>query len=293
VVAELVPVTFRTRMPLRGAVYVGLGLIGVAALSAVSQQANHDVPWAGSGLDLDGFGDKLADLLPYAFFTLLPVLGLLIVMAVGALAGKPTGARTRPRVTAPFVFSFLGLAMVLAGMLGGALVPIVDLGLQGTVFEEGALVAVVYGAVLAGLGALVYWAPKLTGRLIPDKAAIGLAVLGFLATALAALPYSIAGFADQPAASGVYDYSGPAELWNVLVTVGHGLMAVVLLGFIALAAKALTSGPAASDDPWEGQTLEWATPSPAPVDNFVEVPTVMSPEPLLDMRAGPDREGER
>ena len=288
VAAELVPVTFRARMPLRGAVYTGLGLIGVAALSAVTQQATHDVPWAGSGLDVDGFGDKFADLLPYAFFTLVPMLGVLIVMLVGALAAKPTGDRRRPRITAPFMFAFLGLAMVFTGMVGGALVAIDDLGLRGTVFEEGALVYVVYGAVLAGLGALAYWTPKLSGRVIPDKAAIGLAVLGFLATVLAALPYYIAGFADQPAATGVYDYSGPAELWNVLVTVGHGLMGVVLLGFIALAAKALRTGAPADADPWEGHTLEWSTSSPAPVDNFVETPTVMSPEPMLDMRAAPE-----
>ncbi len=289
VAAELVPVTFRSRMPYRGAIYTGLGLIGVAALSAVSQQATHDLPWEGSGLDLDGFGDKLADLLPYAFFTLLPLLGVLIVMAVGALAARPTGAM--PRITAPFVFSFLGLGLVLVGMLGGALIPIVDLQLQGTVFEEGSLVAVVYGSVLAGLGALAYWTPKLTGRLIPDKPAIGLGLLGFLAGLLASLPYDVAGFADQPAASGVYDYSGPAEVWNALVAVGHGLMGVVLLGFAALAAKALARGSRAGDDPWEGQTLEWTTLSPAPPDNFIEVPTVMSPEPLLDSHAGGDREG--
>jgi heme/copper-type cytochrome/quinol oxidase subunit 1 len=290
--AELVPVTFRTRMPMRGAVYTGIGLIGVTALSAVTQQANHGVPWEGSGLDLDGFDDKLADLLPYAFFTLLPILGVLIVMAVGALAAKPSGDRRRPRVTAPFVFTFLGLAMVFVGMLGGALVPIDDLGLQDTVFEEGALVYVAYGAVLAGLGGVAYWIPKLTGRLVPDKPALGLAVLGFLATVLAAFPYYIAGFADQPAASGVYDYSGPSELWNVLVTIGHALMAVVVLGFVGLAAKSLHSGPPADDDPWEAQTLEWSTSSPAPIDNFVETPTVMSPEPLLDLRAAPE-EGVR
>ena len=288
VAAELVPVTFRTRMPMRGAVYTGIGLIGVAALSAVTQQASHDVPWEGSGLDLDGFGDKLADLLPYAFFTLLPILGVLVVMMVGALAAKPAGDRRRPRITAPFVFAFLGLAMVFTGMLGGALVPIVDLGLQGTVFEEGALVYIVYGGVLAGLGAVAYWLPKLSGRLLPDKPALGLAVLGFLATVLAALPYYVAGFADQPAASGVYEYSGRSELWNVLVTVGHGLMAIVVLGFVALAAKALRSGPSAADDPWGAHTIEWSTPSPAPVDNFLETPTVMSPEPLLDLRAAPE-----
>ena len=38
-----------------------------------------------------------------------------------------------------------------------------------------------------------------------------------------------------------------------------------------------------SDDPWGGQTLEWATPSPPPIGNFVEpVGVVRSPEPLLD-----------
>jgi heme/copper-type cytochrome/quinol oxidase subunit 1 len=291
IAAELVPVTFRSRMPYRGAIYTGIGLIGVAALSAVSQQAVHDLPWEGSGLDVDGFGDKLADLLPYAFFTLLPLLGVLIVMSVGALAARPTGKPTMPHITAPFVFSFLGLCLVLAGMLGGALIPIVDLQLQGTVFEEGSLVAVVYGSVLAGLGGLAYWTPKLTGRLIPDKAAIGLGLLGFLAGVLASLPYEVAGFADQPAASGVYDYSGPAELWNVLVTIGHALMGVVVLGFLALAAKAITGGRTAGEDPWGAQTLEWTTSSPAPVDNFVETPTVMSPEPLLDLHAGGDRGG--
>ena len=58
IVAELVPVTFRKRMPMRGVVYAGLAIVGVAALSGVTQQINHDLPWAGSGLDLDGFGDK-------------------------------------------------------------------------------------------------------------------------------------------------------------------------------------------------------------------------------------------
>ena len=127
---------------MRGVVYGGLAIIGVAALSAVTQQVDHDVPWAGSGLDLDGFGDKLADLLPYALFTLLPILGVVIVMLVGAIAARPAGdAETwvKPRITAAFVFSFFGLGMIFVGMLGGALVPIADLGLQGTVFEEGVL----------------------------------------------------------------------------------------------------------------------------------------------------------
>ena len=279
IAAELIPVTFRTRMPLRGAMYAGLAIIGVAALSAVTQQAIHDVPWSGSGLDLDDFGDKFADLVPYALFTLVPILGVLIVMGVGALAAKPAGLR--PNITAAFVFAFLGLGMVFVGMLGGALVPLTDLGLQDTVFEEGALVYVGYGTVLAGLGGLIYWRPKWSGRTVPNGPALGLALLGVLATVLASLPYYVAGFADQPEASGTYDYEGPAELWNGLVTAGHILMTIVVLGFVALWLK--PGDEQTDDDPWSGHTLEWLTTSPAPVDNFAEVPTVMSPEPVLDL----------
>ena len=39
------------------------------------------------------------------------------------------------------------------------------------------------------------------------------------------------------------------------------------------------------DDPWDGQTIEWATTSPAPRDNFVDVPIIHSAEPMLDLRA--------
>lgn len=287
IAAELVPTTFRTRMPVRGGVLVGLGLVGVAALAAVTQQPGFELPWSGSELSLTGFGDKISDLLPYALFMLLPVLGVLIVMALGALAAKPGPDRVRPRITAAFLFAFFGLGMILVGMLGGALTPIVDLGLQGTVFEEGAFVYVVYGAVLGGLGGLLWWAPKWTGRVVPDKPALGLALLGMLATVLAALPYYAAGWFDQPAATAEFDYDGPAELWNLAVTAGHALMALVVVALAGLVLRSARRGDLAGDDPWGGQTLEWLTTSPAPVANFAETPTVMSPEPALDLH-GPD-----
>ncbi len=287
IAAELVPVTFRTRMPLRGGVLVALGLVGVAALAAVTQQPGFDVPWSGSGLSLGGFGDKFSDLVPYALFTLLPVLGVVMVMAVGALAAKPTPGRARPRLVAAFLFAFFGLGMILVGMLGGALTPIVDLGLQGTVFEEGAFVYVAYGAVLGGLGGLLWWAPKLTGRLVPTVPAVGLALLGVLATILASLPYYAAGLFDQPAAEVEFDYDGPAALWNLAVTVGHALMALVVIAVLGLVLRTTRGGDVADDEASGGQTLEWLTTSPAPFDNFAETPTVMSPEPVLDLH-GPE-----
>ncbi len=105
----------------------------------------------------------------------------------------------------------------------------------------------------------------------------------------------IAGFADQP--GGVFpsvergadavvnfDYSGPMALWNLLNAVGHALVLVAVLAFVALALRSFLTGPAAGDDPWDGQTLEWATTSPAPADNFSSVHVVISAEPLLDLK---------
>jgi heme/copper-type cytochrome/quinol oxidase subunit 1 len=171
-------------------------------------------------------------------------------------------------------------------MVGWVLYPIDDLGLQGTVYEEASLVYVVYGTVLAALGGVTYWAPKLWGRTLPEGQVLPLALLGVLATVLASFPYYIAGFADQFAYTATYDYAGPSELWNVLVTVGHGLMALTVLAFVGLALRTFTgTGEPAGDDPWDGQTVEWATTSPAPYDNFAEVPIITSAEPLLDTKA--------
>ncbi len=282
VFAEVVPVTFRRRQPLRGGVLVGLALVLVAAFAGVTQQQLHSLPWAGSGLDTDGLGDKVADLLPFLLFNAVPLLGAVIVLALGLL----TAVGARPRVTGSFLFAFFGIGMILVGMLGGLLYPIDDLGLQGTVIEVAAFIYVAYGTVLGVLAGVVHWAPKLWGGLLPAKATLPLALLGVLATILASLPYYVAGFADQPAGSPVYDYSGPSELWNVLVLVGHGLMALVVLAVVGLALKTFTgSGEAAVDDPWDGHTLEWAIPSPAPRDNYVDVPLVGSPEPLLDLKS--------
>ena len=113
-------------------------------------------------------------------------------------------------------------------------------------------------------------------------------MLGALGGALASVPYLIAGFLDQPAASPVWDNDGPGELLNALVVAGHAAMAVTALGLLGLVALSWRRGDDVGDDPWGGQTLEWATTSPPPVDNFLTTPTVMSPEPLLDLKAAPD-----
>ena len=278
--AEMIPVIARRRLPMRGAVLVGLGLVGVGALGGVTQVI-PTLDWSGTGINLDQFGTKLGDLLNYALFMALPILGVLMVLAVVPLAFKGG----QPKITSPFVFGFFGLCMILVGMLGALINGVTDLGLRATVFEEGVYTYVCYGAVLSGMGAIAYWGPKLWGRRLPEKKLILLALAGTAAVVLSSLSYYVAGFADQPAATVIFDYSGPKNLWNILVTVGHGLMLLTVLGFAGVAVGGFRRGALAGDDPWDAQTLEWATSSPPPDNNFSDVHGVISAEPLLDLKS--------
>jgi heme/copper-type cytochrome/quinol oxidase subunit 1 len=279
--AELAPVVFGRRTPTRGILFGGLALIGMAALAGVTQQNIQNLPWAGSQLNVDDLETKVRDLVPFLLFNALPILGVLLVLAVVLQTARP-GEGTRFNYSPAILFAFLGFGMILVGMLGNILHAADDLDLQGTVFEEATLIYIVYGSVLALMGAVIHWAPKLWGSAIHAGRVVPLGLLGVTGTILAAFPMYIAGFLDQPA--GVSYLDDDLVLWNVIALVGHALMALTVLGFVGLLLMSLRSDDAVGDDPWDAQTLEWITTSPAPRDNFVDVPIVHSAEPLLDLK---------
>jgi hypothetical protein len=226
----------RGKQPLRAGLLIGVGLTSTAVIGAVTQ-SSHTVSFSGSASDV------LKSLIPYLFFNHLPILGVFIVLGLSLLALKNEKAKP----TAAFVPAFLGVGMVLTGMIGGAVFKITNLKLANTVFDEAVLVYVCYGVVLSGIGAVAYFGSRIWGREIPSAPVLGLGLLGFLATILSSLPYFIAGFADQPASvANNFDYSGPIWLWNALVGAGHALMALVILMFFAIAAKSFRSGTVSS-----------------------------------------------
>jgi heme/copper-type cytochrome/quinol oxidase subunit 1 len=279
---ELAPVVFGRRTPVRGVMIAGLALVGVAALAGVTQQNIQNLPWAGSQLNVDDLETKVRDLVPFLLFNALPVLGMLLLLLVVLQTARP-GEGARFKFSPAILFAFFGYGMLLVGMLGNLLHAADDLDLQGTVFEEATLIYVVYGAVLAAMGATIHWAPKLWGATLDAGKVLPLALLGVTGTILAAFPMYIAGFLDQPA--GLSYLNDDLVIWNVIALVGHAFFALTVLGFVTLVLLSTRHDESVGDDPWDAQTLEWATTSPAPRDNFVDVPVVHSAEPLLDLKS--------
>jgi heme/copper-type cytochrome/quinol oxidase subunit 1 len=214
-------------------------------------------------------------------------------MAIGALlppllvlgAVALTMKLGRPQLGSPLLWAAGALLMYLAGAAVGVLLPFSGLNLQGTVYEVAQYNLLVLGAVLAGIGGLAYWGPKLWGRRPADVPLRLLAVLGLLAVVLVAAPDVILGFMKQPAGT-VSDFGvdGPVGFLNALSGIGYVLLGLVVLGVMAIALKGFLSGDVAGDDPWDGATLEWTTTSPPPDGNFAEPPVVRSAEPLVDLK---------
>jgi cytochrome c oxidase subunit I len=104
-------------------------------------------------------------------------------------------------------------------------------------------------------------------------------------TNLTFLPQFLLGYDGMPRR--IADYS-PAEGWttlNRLSTLGSYVVALSVLVFLVNVAVSWLAQRPAGPDPWEAQTLEWATTSPPPRHNFdTPLPPVRSAEPVLDMR---------
>jgi hypothetical protein len=73
---------------------------------------------------------------------------------------------------------------------------------------------------------------------------------------------------------------------NLWVTIGAYVFALGVATFVANVVWSLVRGKAAGPNPWDGPTLEWATPSPPPPYNFAVIPTVASRHPLWEDRLG-------
>lgn len=140
------------------------------------------------------------------------------------------------------------------------------------------------GAVFPLLGAIHYWFPKLTGRMMSERlgqCSFWLIFAGFNATFF---PMHILGLQGMPRRIYTYQPDLPWQGLNLFVSLSAIVLTAGFLLFFVNAIRSARFGEVAADNPWDAPTLEWATTSPPPSYNFAMIPVVSGPQPLWQNR---------
>jgi cytochrome c oxidase subunit 1 len=128
------------------------------------------------------------------------------------------------------------------------------------------------GTVMAYLGGLHFWWPKIVGRVYPETWARIAAITIFVGFNLTFFPQYLLGVLGMPRRYHVY--APEYQLLNEFSSTGAGILAVGYLLPLIYLIWAMLRGAQAPDNPWQATGLEWQTPSPPPQENFEETPRV-------------------
>ncbi len=229
----------------------------------------------------------------HMFTTGLPQLGASFFTASSMLIAIPNGIQIfcwiatlwdgRPVFRTPLLFVMGFFFIFVAGGLSGimlASVPI-DAQVHDTMFVVAHFHYVLIGGnVFPLLGAIYYWFPKFTGRMMSERLGKWHFWLAFIGFNITFFPMHISGLMGMPRR--VYTYL-PEMGWgnlNLISTLGalmlFGSFVVFLVNVIVSARRGALAGP----NPWDAGTLEWAAASPPLPQNFDRIPVVTNREPL-------------
>ncbi len=172
-----------------------------------------------------------------------------------------------------YAFGFIGL-FTIGGVTGLFLAAMaIDVHVHDTYFVIAHFhYIMVGGTVMAYLGGIHFWWPKMTGRMYPEGWAVFSAILIFVGFNLTFFPQFLVGYLGMPRRYHIYPEEYQAL--NILSTAGASILGIGYLFPFTYLLWSLRRGPRAESNPWDAAGLEWQTTSPPPTFNFEKTPIV-------------------
>ena len=285
IVAEMLPVF--TRKPLFAYRVAAAGMIGVALLSFFVWQ--HHLFQSGINPDMRPLFMLTTELIS------IPT-GFIFLVVLGSLW------KAKIRFDVPMLFA---LGMIFNFLIGGITgvflsdVP-VDVTVHGGFFVLAHFhYTIMGGLVFAFFGAIYYWSPKITGRMMNQRLGKIHFWAMFIFFNMTFFPLFIVGLLGQPRR--VFEYAKNLQTWNDFSSVSAFLLGASFLIFVVNFVWTIIVDPKpARDNPWDSLGLEWQTPTPVPYYNFERIPVVLNDPyhysesdalPVADL--SPSRDAER
>jgi heme/copper-type cytochrome/quinol oxidase subunit 1 len=227
----------------------------------------------------------------------LPPIAQMFFAATSTLIAIPTGVKIfnwiatmwggRVRFTTAMLFAIGFIVQFMVGGLSGVSLSVVPFDYQVT--DTYYLVAHLHyvlpaGALMALFAGLYYWFPKMSGRMLDERLGTLQFWVFIVGTNLTFFPMHLLGLFGMPRR--IYTYAAHLG-WdglNLTSSIGAYLLAVGVLIFIANWFITVHKPANAPADPWDAFTLEWATTSPPPPEDFETIPPVRSARPVWDAK---------
>lgn len=137
------------------------------------------------------------------------------------------------------------------------------------------------GTLVAFLGGVFHWWPKMFGKMYSEKGGIASAALVFIGFLVTFLPQFILGSRGMPRRYATYDPE--FQTLHVASSIGSLILGLGLFVALFVLLKSLFSKERAPANMWGGATLEWACTSPPPFYNFQRAPAVDDPYDFTDI----------